>query len=124
MVPQEIVSTNLRPDIVLWSVSQRLVYFIELTVPFEDSVEEAYERKKLRYADLGAEAEQRGWKVRFCPVEVGCRGFVARSAVSLLGELGVRGQSLRKIVKEMSDEAVRSSQWIWYRRNSVSWGSK
>ena len=87
-------------------------------------MEEAYERKKLRYADLGAEAEQRGWKVRVRPVEVGCRGFVARSAFSLLGELGVRGQSLRKTVKEMSEEAARSSQWIWIRRNNDSWGPK
>ena len=74
VVPQEIVCTKQRPDIVLWSLSQQIVYFIELTVPFEDSVEEAYERKKLRYADLGAEAEQRGWKTRICPVEVGCVG--------------------------------------------------
>ena len=25
--------------------------------------------------ELGAEAEQRAWKVRIFPVEVGCRGF-------------------------------------------------
>ena len=62
--------------------------------------------------ELGAEAEQRGWKVRICPVEVGCRGFVAKSVVSLLRELGGSGQSVRKIVKEVSDEAVKSSQRI------------
>ena len=83
---------------------------------------EAYERKKLRYVELGAEAEQRGWKVRICPVEAGCRGFVAKSVVSLLRELGVSGQRVRKIVKEMSDEAVRASQWIWIRRSNSSWG--
>ena len=83
---------------------------------------EAYERKKLRYVKLGAEAEQRGWKVRICPVEVGCRGFVAKSVVSLLRKLGISGQSVREIVKEVSDEAVKSSQWIWIRRNSSSWG--
>ena len=58
MVPQEIVCTGFRPDIVLWSVSQWIVDFIELTVPWEDSVEKAYERKRLRYTDLRAEAEQ------------------------------------------------------------------
>ena len=81
VVPREIVSTNLRPDLVLWSASKRVVYFIELTVPWEDSVEEDYERKKLRYADLAAETEQRGWKARVCLVEVGCRGFIARSSL-------------------------------------------
>jgi len=33
VVPQEIASTNLRPDIVLWTRSRMRVYFIELTVP-------------------------------------------------------------------------------------------
>ena len=74
------------------------VYFIELTVPWEELVAEAYERKKLRYVELGAEAEQRGWKVRICPVEVGCRGFVAKSVVSSLRELSISGQSVRKRV--------------------------
>ncbi len=92
VVPQEIAFTNLRPDIVFWSRSRIRVYFIELTVPWGDLVVEAYERKKLRYVELGAEAEQRGWKVRICPVDVGCRGFVARSVVSLLRELEGRGQ--------------------------------
>ncbi|MGH0140139.1 UNVERIFIED_CONTAM: hypothetical protein FKN15_010183 [Acipenser sinensis] len=75
--PPEIATTNLRPDIVLWSGSARLVHLVELTVPWEDAVDEAYERKKLRYAQLATEAEQRGWRVRVYPVEVGCRGFVA-----------------------------------------------
>ncbi|CDR07751.1 unnamed protein product, partial [Oncorhynchus mykiss] len=51
--PPEIASTNLRPDMA--------VYIIELTVPWENSVEEAYERKKLRYTELAADATQRGW---------------------------------------------------------------
>ena len=90
-----------------------------MTVPWEALVAEAYERKKLKYVELGA--------VRICPVEVGCRcrGFdnndnnetTEKSVVSLLRELGVSGQSVRKIVKEVSDEAVKSSQLIWIRRS-------
>ena len=57
--PAEITSTNLRPDLVLWSASLKLVYIIELTVPCESAVEEAYERKKLRYAELAADAGKR-----------------------------------------------------------------
>ena len=117
VVPQEIAFTNLRPDIVSWSMT---VYFIKLTVPWEKLVAEAYERTKLRYVELGAEAEQRGWKVR---IEDRGRGFVAKSVVSLLRELEISGQSMRKIVKEMADEAVKSSQWIWIRKSNSSWGS-
>ena len=48
--PAEIATTNLRPDLVLWSASLKQVYIVELTVPWESAMEEAYERKKLRYA--------------------------------------------------------------------------
>lgn len=34
--------------------SKRILYFIELTVPFEDEVERVYERKRMKYADLVA----------------------------------------------------------------------
>ncbi|KAL0199484.1 hypothetical protein M9458_008024, partial [Cirrhinus mrigala] len=49
--PSEIATTNLRPDLVLWSSSLHTVYIIELTVPWEDAVEEAFERKSLNNAD-------------------------------------------------------------------------
>ncbi|MGH0158499.1 UNVERIFIED_CONTAM: hypothetical protein FKN15_039595 [Acipenser sinensis] len=87
----EISTTNLRPDIVLWSGSACLVHLVELTVP-EDAVDEAYERKKLQYAQLTAEAEQRGWRVQVCPVEVGCQGFVAHSTSRFLRDIIFSGQ--------------------------------
>ena len=84
--PPETATTTLRPDLVFWSNSCLLAYIIELTVPWEDAIEEAYERKKLRYSNLAAEAEDRGWKIRVRPVEVGCRGFVASTTAKLLRE--------------------------------------
>ena len=119
--PAEIASTNLRPDLVLWSASLKLVYIIELTVPWEGAVEEAYERKKLRYADLAAEAGQRGWKAKVCPVEVGCRGFVATSTTRLLREMGVRGKAHRQAVKDLSSAAEKGSQWVWMKRKDSTW---
>lgn len=119
--PPEIAITTLRPDIVLWSPSLKKVFIIELTVPWEDSVDEAYERKQLRYAELAAEAQDRGWKTEVRPVEVGCRGFVAVSTTRLLGDLGIRGQSLRQAIKAMSEAAERSSQWLWIKRQDSCW---
>lgn len=40
--PPEFATTNLRPDLVLWSPSLQKVYMTELTVLYEDVVEEAY----------------------------------------------------------------------------------
>ena len=33
-----------------------IVYFIELTIPFEDATEETFERKNLKYVQLVAKA--------------------------------------------------------------------
>lgn len=52
--PPEIASTSLRPDLVLWSTKS--VYIIELTVLWQDTLEEAYKFKELHYAELAAEA--------------------------------------------------------------------
>lgn len=122
--PPEIAATNLRPDLVLWSKSCRRVFIVEMTVPWEDAIDEAFERKRLRYANLAAEAEGRGWNVKVWPVEVGCRGFVASSTTRLLKEVGIRGQSQRRAIKELATVAERSSHWLWLKRRDSTWAAK
>ena len=60
-VPQCIVVTAMRPDMALFSKCECIVYFTELTIPFGNGIEEAFERKKLKYAELVAEARQGYW---------------------------------------------------------------
>ncbi|KAJ8353668.1 hypothetical protein SKAU_G00212350 [Synaphobranchus kaupii] len=98
------------------------VFIVELTVPWEDAIDVAYERKKLRYANLAAEAEERGWDVKLRPVEVGCRGFVASSTTRLLKEVGIRGQAQQNAIKELATVAERSSHWLWLKRKETVWG--
>ena len=50
--PLHIAITNLRQDIVLWSQTKHTVVLIELTVPYEERVDEAHERKRLKYQEL------------------------------------------------------------------------
>ncbi len=122
--PPEIAATNLRPDLVLWSKSCRHVFIVETDSPVGGSYREAFERKRLRYADLAAEAEDRGWKVNVHPVEVGCRGFVASSTTRLLKEVGIRGQAQRKTIKDLATATERSSYWLWLKRKEAVWAPK
>lgn len=55
--PAEFALTNLKLDLVLWLTSLKHVYIIELKVLWESVMEEAYERKKLRYAELAVDVE-------------------------------------------------------------------
>lgn len=92
-------------------------------MPWEDAVDEAYERKILRYVDLSAKVEQRGWLARVRPVEGGCRGFVGKAMIGQLAQSGIHGKSFKEAVKAMSEAAREASEWLWMRR-IASWGSK
>ncbi|XP_063731565.1 uncharacterized protein LOC134859159 [Eleginops maclovinus] len=76
-------------------------------VPWEAAVDEAYEWKLLKYSDIAAEEGQRGGKIQVLPVEVSCRGFVAKSTTKLLKSIGVRGQALQPAIKSLTETADR-----------------
>ena len=51
-VPEQIATTTLRPDLILWSTETRQVLLIELTVTWEENIDVAYERKLEKYQEL------------------------------------------------------------------------
>ncbi|KAJ8352597.1 hypothetical protein SKAU_G00240730 [Synaphobranchus kaupii] len=59
---EEIAHTSLRPDIILWSRGSKQVVLIRLTVPWEERIEEAHERKLTKYQPLILKSQQKGWK--------------------------------------------------------------
>ena len=70
--PEAVAKTTLRQDIVLTSVASKQVILLELTVPWEDRLEEANERKRAMYSELVEECQNNGWQTRCEPIEVGC----------------------------------------------------
>lgn len=121
--PEEIALTSLRPDIVLWSRGTKQVVLIELTVPWEDRMEEAHERKLKKYQGLILESQQKGWKAWNLPVEVGCRGFAGQSLWRALGVLGIEGMARKRLIGSVTEQAEAASNWIWIQRE-VRWQSK
>ncbi|KAK0134264.1 Zinc finger BED domain-containing protein 4 [Merluccius polli] len=114
--PSHIVVTTLRPDIVLVSESTKQAVLLELTVPWEDRLEEAFERKLSKYAGLVSDCHQAGWRARCFPVEVGCRGFAARSLARAFSTLGIEGERKRRAIRSTTDAAERASRWLWLKR--------
>lgn len=72
-VSQHIIKTTLRPE------STKTVIILELTVPWENRLEEVYGRKRAKYEGLVIDSRKQGWKDRCMPIEVGCRGFARQS---------------------------------------------
>ncbi|XP_062916611.1 uncharacterized protein LOC134352920 [Mobula hypostoma] len=122
--PNHIAATTLRPDIVLVSESTKQVQVVlEMTVPWEDSLEEDFERKLSKYAGLVSNCQQAGWRARCLPVQVGCRGFVARSSVRAFRILGIEGERKRRAIRSTTDVAERASRWLWLKRGEP-WSHK
>ena len=122
LVFPDVVHTNLRPDIVLWSVKGKKIILIELTVPWEESCGEAHERKMAKYQELLEQCRAKNWSAWLFPVEVGARGFPAQSAWSLLQRLGMKGRTKRTAVRRLGEAAERASCWLWSRRDEQTWG--
>lgn len=72
--PPHIAKSKLRPDISLVSKTMRHLVLLELTVPWEDRMEEAQERKWEKYQELVKESGWNGWRTQCMPVE-GIQGF-------------------------------------------------
>ncbi|XP_060744927.1 uncharacterized protein LOC132858560 [Tachysurus vachellii] len=113
--PQHVVNTTLRPDIVLVSEGTKNLVMLELTVPWEDRMEEAFERKRAKYEGLVNDCHNQGWKARCLPVEVGCRGFAGQSLYRAYTALGITGERRRAICNS-TEAAEKASRWLWIKR--------
>ena len=122
LVFPDVVHTNLRPDIVLWSEKGRKIILVELTVPWEEGCGEAHERKTSKYQELLELCREKNWTAWLFPVEVGARGFPAQSAWRLLQRLGMSGRTKRAAVRRLGETAERASCWLWSRRDEQTWG--
>ncbi|KAK3764243.1 hypothetical protein RRG08_023708 [Elysia crispata] len=114
--PSIIKETSLRPAIVVHSASTQMI-MVELTVPYENRMEEAHIYRKETDINLTKVLEHAGYKAVVMPVEVGARGFVRSLVYDLLTKLLICGNKRTKALKLLAEIAENSSRWIWNRRN-------
>lgn len=122
--PLEIYSTSERPDVVIWSASCKKAFLIELTVPAEEGIEAAMNRKQGRYAILKSNInsdENSSWSASVLTIEVGARGFVGRSLYNLCRKLGTPGAVARATCKSISTIAAKCSYELFLLRSRKSW---
>ena len=111
--PTEIALMTKCPDIVIWSIKEKKVLVIELTVPFEENFNRAHQCKLEKYEDLREQCIRNGWITNVFPIEVGCRGFIANSTSAFLTNLGLPPSDKRKYIEKIHDNPLTASAWIW-----------
>ena len=120
--PPEIYTTNQRPDIIISSHSSKRVLIVELTVPADENIVAAHTRKKARYTELAQNInDSTEWTATIHPIEVGARGFVARSMNSFLRKIGFSHHLASTTCKNISLVTARCSHHIWLSREKKDW---
>ena len=120
-IPPEIACSSLRPDICIYSLDRKKCLFVELTSPFEDNIAEWKVKKSTKYEDLVRRTKENGWNTKLFTVEVGARGFVNTSSMSLFRFVGLTAKQCKAVRKELSIIAIRSSYFIWLNRENKEW---
>ena len=123
LFPPEVAATTLRPDGVFPSQSTKTVILLELTVPLEDRVHAAHDRKKSKYTPLESSCEENGFRVHLIPIEVGCLGYCPHSLLQSLETLGLPRSTARHIRTECSRVALRCSYLLYLRREIREWNA-
>ena len=123
--PQEVqVQTQLRPDLIMYSNSIKRIIWWELTCPSEERISESHELKLDRYANLQVDCQTAGWSCYNIAIEVGARGFVAESLQRAATAIGFRGRAVRKLVREVGQEALHCSKWIYWLSERREWEAR
>ncbi len=120
-IPTHITQSKLRPDIILVSEATKQLILMELTVPLEERMEEAQERKREKYQELVEDCQKNGWRTSCMPVEVGSRGFASHSLSKAYGTLGITGANRRRAIGNNAEAAEKASRWLWLKRGE-QWG--
>ena len=86
-LPVHITFTQLRPDITIFSNNLRKVFLIELTRPWEESIECWHSTKMNKYLAPQKIIEYNGWCVERFAEDVGVRGYCSKSGLCCFKKL-------------------------------------
>ena len=124
--PSCVARTTLTPDIVLYSTSRRIVFWMELTVCAEDRFSVSNSRKDRRYADLADQCRANECQFVSLSVEMGVRGFITDSFWRTLKALGFSNRRIEFISnlftnKNLYTEPKQSPVSATCRRRRLLW---
>ena len=96
----------------------KMVYFLELTISFESTMDQAHHRKLAKYYDLLEVARMAGYNAECLAFEVGSRGLVIkRELQDLRRSLGNTTKEITGFGVSLSQLAILGSFRVWCSRN-------
>ena len=115
------VDSAQRPDLVMINEEARKIKLVELTVCWEDNIDDAHERKMRRYDDLTETYILEGFDAECITIEIGARGFIGHRLLTLLRRLRMPPRNIKQLTNENQKKVEECSYWIWLKRNDATW---
>ena len=122
-IPNDIVLTERKPDLVIINRSTKKVDLVELTVPWDTRTDNAKQRKEKRYDSLVDDIKGEGWTCSHTTLEISSRGIITqrnRSSLIWLCNLA-REHKKSKVIATCSKLALLGSYSLWVARHSKDW---
>ena len=116
-----VTGDSCRPDLLL-AIGKKCLYILELTVEFESNLQVNAIRKHQQYHDLVKEQESNFNKVKFVNLSLCTLGVFGRTSESfddMLRNLNFDSQQSKFIKKKIVSTCIRSSYYIFCKRNKV-----
>ena len=109
-----------RPDIVIYH--PKTVVLVELTVPFDERMSEAKQRKEDKYEELIEEITTSGTKTELHTIEVGTRGIIRKLSFSWFKDISsFCRKHLFQLKKSICKKVLCCSYALWSKRDSTEW---
>ena len=125
-IPQDVLITESRPDIVFIDRKSKLIYLWVLTCSFEKNIDSAHLRKNNKYFGPKKDLLEAGWTTHLIPFEVRSRGKISRKNNETLKntiKLVNNYTQHKKLVTELSQISLLASFSIFQACCQPSWES-
>ena len=119
--PSLITGDSLRPDLALISPDNTL-YILELTVGFEKNIEVNNKRKTIKYDPLIQDLRSQYRTITFINLSMSALGIYEASSdtiLNMMNDLGIAKSVQISIIKKIMNIAVKSTYYIFCRRNKT-----
>lgn len=119
--PESVLATGQLPDGIIWSMSKRIIYLLELSCSWEERHVDAHIRKKRRYENISATLQRDKWTVHNLPFEVGSRGYLSSSVNFMFKQLGLSSAERKQARTRIAETSLLCSYMIYLRRSTPVW---
>ena len=95
------------------------MYYLGALYAMQEHLALANGRKISKYHELVEQCRRGSWKITYDPIEVGRRGFGGQSVVKSLAKIGIVGAVKVEAIRNITNEFLAASKWIWLKRSEI-----